>query len=88
MGLIAMLPLVSVFAMASTSTPPSLPVGFGGDANMFLPPTVYGTEGWEGSIYYDNIAFYRPSDVVWEVSATTTAKNKVNSSKYVYVNPH
>ena len=26
--------------------------GFGG---LTLPPVVYGTEGWEGNIYYDNL---------------------------------
>ena len=53
--------------------------GFGG---LVLPPVVYGTEGLEGNIYFDNISPSRSQDFEYEISITSKSASLANESKY------
>eukprot|EP00040_Diaphanoeca_grandis_P020853 m.110882 g.110882 ORF g.110882 m.110882 type:complete len:502 (+) comp28075_c1_seq6:235-1740(+) len=55
-----------------------LPSSVGGSfSDLTLPPVVYGTEGWEGNVYFDNIQVGRYDSYVWEVSATSRSHHSL-----------
>lgn len=53
--------------------------GFGG---LVLPPVMYGTEGVEGNMYFDNISPSRSSDFEYEISLTSKSTSLANESRY------
>jgi len=56
-----LLPLLLL--LATLAAPSSAARSFGG---LVLPPVVYGTEGIEGNIYFDNISPSRSRDFEYE----------------------
>lgn len=64
--------------LAMRLLPASARAGFGG---LTLPPVVYGTEGWEGNIYFDNLGPSKHRDFEFEVSITSKSAF-ANESRY------
>jgi hypothetical protein len=70
------LPLLLLSLLSATA---SAAPAFGG---LVLPRVIYGTEGLEGNIYFDNISPSRSRDFEYEISLTSKAASLANESTY------
>mgnify|MGYP003335007314 CR=1 FL=1 len=66
-----------VVALLDRPSASSARAGFGG---LVLPPVVYGTEGVEGNIYFDNISPSKSRDFEFEISMTSKSASLANES--------
>lgn len=67
----------------ATAVQPSELSAFG-EFDLFLPPTIYGVEGFEATMYLDNIMYGDYADYFWEIDGTAAGLGKQYSDAWRY----